>query len=445
LLITVSVSINDYYVDKKAKELKYQANRISGSISKANYINNDTKKWVFDTEIAQKSSEEGFRIIVTDKMAVVVNDSGGTEIGKTFIIPEIVDALNRKDVARLQDSGVSMYAAASVLNESSDVIGAVLIISPVDEIESVWREISGKFVMIMVVLTLAILVLVLLLSQFIINPLNGIINSVRKITEGHLNQRITPAGSVEFIELSKAFNDMTSKLEQTETTRQEFVSNVSHELKTPLSSMKVLSESLLMMDTAPIETYREFLRDINSEVDRMADIINELLTLVKLDRPDNALNIKQIGLNRMLEGILKRLYPLAEQHNIELLFQDIKNVILDADEMKLSLAISNLIENGIKYTNEGGMVKVIADSDGQNAFITVIDNGIGIAEDEQVKIFTRFYRVDKTRDRDTGGTGLGLAITYKTVLLHNGSIKLVSKEGEGSSFVVRLPLHRHDS
>jgi signal transduction histidine kinase len=226
-------------------------------------------------------------------------------------------------------------------------------------------------------------------------------------------------------------------------TRQEFVSNVSHELKTPLSSMKVLGESLLLQEEVPNEMHREFLRDIISEVDRMANIINELLSLVKLDRTENALNMQQVKVNKMIEDILKRLYPIAEQRGIELLYEDVRTVVIDADEMKVSLAISNLVENGIKYSEDGGTVKVIVDADHQNAFITVQDNGIGISDEDQTKVFNRFYRVDKTRDRETGGTGLGLAITHKTVLLHHGSIKLMSKENEGSTFVIRLPIHQN--
>ncbi|MCL2462893.1 MAG: ATP-binding protein, partial [Defluviitaleaceae bacterium] len=220
------------------------------------------------------------------------------------------------------------------------------------------------------------------------------------------------------------------------------VSNVSHELRTPLSSIKVLSESILLQEAVPVDMYREFLRDITSEVDRMTNIVSDLLNLVKLDREGTALNIARTDLNKMLEGILKRMSPLAEQKNIDLIFENNREVTIDADEMKLSLAITNLVENGIKYTPEGGTVRVSVDADHQDAFIAVSDTGIGISEEELPKIFERFYRVDKTRDRETGGTGLGLAITNAAVLLHNGGIRVVSKENEGSIFTVRLPM-RH--
>ena len=147
----------------------------------------------------------------------------------------------------------------------------------------------------------------------------------------------------------------------------------------------------------------------------------------------------------MTEDILKRLYPLAEKKDIKLLYESNKDMIIEGDEVKLTLAISNLIENGIKYTPNGGTVKVIIDGDHQNCFITVSDTGIGISEEEQSKVFKRFYRVDKTRDRETGGTGLGLAITHSSVILHNGSIKINSKENEGATFIVRLPIKYSES
>ena len=293
-----------------------------------------------------------------------------------------------------------------------------------------------------VILAVIIFVFVFFVSRLLIVPLKNVLKVVKKMSLGHLNQRIEVYGHDEFSELGSAFNDMSQKLERVEMTRQEFVSNVSHELKTPLSSVKVLGESLLLQENVPNEMYREFLMDINNEIDRMDSIINELLTLVRLDQTEQPLNIGQFSANKMVEDIVKRLSPLAETKNINLhLDEEEKLVTMEADEMKISLAVSNIIENAIKYTPHGGTVRVIIDADHQNAFITVSDTGIGIGDAEHEKIFNRFYRVDKTRQRETGGTGLGLSITQKTVLLHNGSIKLTSKENEGSTFVLRLPLH----
>jgi len=431
-----------YLTEKRADELRKSAIMMADSVSAANYLFDESKRTVFESEIERRGEELDLRILVYDVSMTIVCDSNRTERGKMFWTPVVVDALiNMRNTTKLMFDNTLMYAAATVKTEDGKAAGAVMLSAPIDEINDLLREVQRNLVLLTVLLSAIVAVLVFFISQLLIDPLRNVLSVVKKMTDGHLNQRVAITSHDEFAELGSAFNDMTARLDRVEMTRQEFVSNVSHELKTPLSSMKVLSESLLLQEDAPTETYREFLTDITSEVDRMTAIINELLTLVRLDQSEPVMNIKPVKINKMLEDILKRLYPLAEQKNIELLFEDVRPVVIDADEMKLSLAVSNLVENGIKYTNEGGTVKVIADADHQNAFITVQDTGLGISEEDQQKVFTRFYRVDKTRDRETGGTGLGLSITHKTVLLHNGSIRLISKENEGSSFILRLPIH----
>ena len=205
--------------------------------------------------------------------------------------------------------------------------------------------------------------------------------------------------------------------------------------------MKVLSDSLLSQDGVPAELYREFMVDIAEEIDREDKIINDLLSLVKLDKTSGELNISQINVNDLLEQILKRLRPIAEKRNIELVYESFRPVMADVDEVKLSLAISNLIENAIKYNFDDGWVRVSLNADHKFFYISVADSGVGIPEEFQDQVFERFYRVDKARSRETGGTGLGLSITKSAVLMHRGAIKIHSKENEGTTFTVRIPLN----
>ena len=160
-----------------------------------------------------------------------------------------------------------------------------------------------------------------------------------------------------------------------------------------------------------------------------------------MDKSEAELNITQVNLNTLVEQILKRLKPIANRRKVELIFESIREVTADVDEMKLSLAITNLVENAIKYNMEEGWVRVTLDADHKFFYLKVQDSGIGIPEDVQDRIFERFYRVDKARSRETGGSGLGLAITRNVVLMHKGAIKLSSKEGEGSTFTLRIPLN----
>ncbi|MPN54664.1 Sensor histidine kinase ResE [bioreactor metagenome] len=167
--------------------------------------------------------------------------------------------------------------------------------------------------------------------------------------------------------------------------------------------------------------------------------------MVKLDQKEVPLNFKELDLNEMLEGIIKRLLPLAKEKNIHIRYEKVKDITATVDEMKLTLAVANLVDNAIKYTPEGGEVEMKLDADHQNVFISVADTGIGIPDDEVARVFERFYRVDKTRDRETGGTGLGLSITHSTIMMHNGSIKVYSKEDEGTTILVRIPIRQNVS
>ena len=222
--------------------------------------------------------------------------------------------------------------------------------------------------------------------------------------------------------------------------RQEFVSNVSHELKTPLTSMKVLADSLVGQENVPIELYQEFMQDIAEEIDRENKIITDLLTLVKLDKKAQTLNIDTVCINDLLELILKRLRPIAAKKKIELILESFRPVNAEIDETKLTLAISNLVENAIKYNHEDGWVRVSLNADHKYFYVTVADSGKGIPEESIDHIFERFYRVDKSHSAEIEGTGLGLAITKSAIMIHRGAIRVRSKEQEGTTFSVRIPL-----
>lgn len=432
-------TIENYFKDIKERDLLYQANKIAITIQENGYFFDNYSPDVLSIQMKEKSREEHFRILLIDNSGVVITDSSDINVGKTFLSPEIMIALKGENIATYYEDEEAIYAS-SYIETSTSKKGAVLLISSFSETVALLANLTQKWFFLTSFISIIIGIFIFFTSDIIIIPIKKILKSINELRDGHLNKRVIIKGHNELSMLGEAFNDMAEKLEQIDTSRQEFVSNVSHELKTPLSSMKVLSDSILLQEDVNPEIYVEFLKDINSEIDRMAEIVNNLLALVKLDYKEIALNIEETSLNIMLDDIIKRLSPLASQKDIKLSSEYIKNIVIDADKVKLSLAISNLIENAIKYTDNNGTVKVIIDGEHQNIFITIADTGIGINEAEQSKIFNRFYRVDKTRDRESGGTGLGLSITHSAVLLHNGSIKLSSKEGEGSTFTIRIPI-----
>ena len=189
-----------------------------------------------------------------------------------------------------------------------------------------------------------------------------------------------------------------------------------------------------------MEMYREFMEDIAKEIDRENQIITDLLSLVKMNRTGQTMNIQQVNINDLLEQILKRLKPIAEKKNVEMVMESFRPVSAEIDETKFTLAVSNLVENAIKYNHENGWVHVSLNADHKYFYLKVEDSGLGIPQEDQAHIFERFYRVDKSHSREIGGTGLGLAIARNAVIVHRGSIKVHSNEGEGTTFTVRIPL-----
>ena len=286
----------------------------------------------------------------------------------------------------------------------------------------------------------AVLVAALYASSILVKPFGKVTQALEGISGGFLEDDLTLVDYTETQVLSEAYNRMLGRMKTLDDSRQEFVSNVSHELKTPITSMKVLADSLLMQEDVPAELYKEFLQDIAEEIERENKIINDLLSLVKMDRRASDVNIQSTNINELIELILKRLRPIAAKRNIELVFDSYKPVIAEVDETKLTLALSNLVENAVKYNREGGWVHLSINTDHKYFYVKVEDNGIGIPQADQEHIFERFYRVDKSHSREIGGTGLGLAIARNAILMHRGVIKVYSEEGNGTTFTVRVPL-----
>ena len=285
--------------------------------------------------------------------------------------------------------------------------------------------VGDRLVLFQVILVLVLILAAVLAAAMMVRPFKEFQARLHHVEQGALNTDISSEAYRETRDISSSVAQTITKLQEVDQSRQEFVSNVSHELKTPITSIRVLADSLMGMGEVPVELYREFMEDISNEIDRESKIIDDLLSLVKMDKSEAELNITQVNLNVL----------------VELIFESIREVTADVDEMKLSLAITNLVENAIKYNMEEGWVRVTLDADHKFFYLKVQDSGIGIPEDVQDRIFERFYRVDKARSRETGGSGLGLAITRNVVLMHKGAIKLSSKEGEGSTFTLRIPLN----
>lgn len=382
------------------------------------------------------------RVLVINREYRVIKDTYGNHENAQIVNPDIMAVMRGQASEKIsKKDGYLEYITA--VKQEQDVQGVLVIQASTDSLNVIERRVERRNW-----LSFALIMAICIGAAWAIGNASsrGIkrINQQMEIAgEGQLETQIPVRGFKEFKQLTERYNATISKLMVIDSTRQEFVSNVSHELKTPLTSMKVLADSINSMPDAPKELYQEFMEDITNEIERETKIINDLLSLVKMDKSAAGLNVSSVNINELLEQILKRLQPIADKQKVELVLESFRPVTAEVDEVKITLAITNLVENAIKYNrNDGeGWVHVSLNADHQYFYLKVEDSGIGIPEESLDHIYERFYRVDKSHSREIGGTGLGLAITRNSILMHRGAIKVYSVIGEGTTFDVRIPLN----
>lgn len=405
---------------------------------------NDQSSEVIKAEIQQLSNLYDGRVLVVNENFAIIYDSYNTSTGKIFISEEVIRSFNKETLTNYDDKNQYIEMTVPIVvagdDEKGRVAGVIVASVSADSVIKNGEILSRQAMIISVFLLIVVLAAAVSTAHFMLKPFNRVTDAINEVKAGFSDEKIEVNNYVETKEIIDAFNQLLARMKALDDSRNEFVSNVSHELKTPLASMKVLADSLNTGEEVPVEMYKEFMSDIVDEIDRENDIINDLLSLVKMDKTSTSLNIEQVNINELIESIFKRLGPIAKKAQIDLIFESTREVLADIDNVKMTLALTNLIENGIKYNVEGGYVKVILDADYQTCMIVVEDSGIGIGEEEQIHVFERFYRVDKSHSKEIGGTGLGLAIVKSSILRHRGSITLSSTPGEGSVFTVKFPL-----
>ena len=444
LVLFSLILLNSYRsraIEQQTTKIQTRGAVLCNLVTSSAFFTNDVTTKV-DSELTQVSDIYDGRVMVVDSGLKVLRDTYGFEEGKTLLIPEVAPVIKGRisNVTQVQGDSVLIVLPVYQADQSS-VGGAVVMNFSLGEVVKMYESIRTILFTMLLCLGVIVLIVAALYSARVVRPVEEMTGQVRKISEGDFSQQMTIHGYDEVEKLSDEFNHMLSDLQNLEDARQEFVSNVSHELKTPITSMKVLSESLQGQEGLPVELYQEFMEDIGTELDRMNQIINDLLSLVKMDRTAaTKVNITEVNVNEYIETLLKQLQPIADKRNIDIIFESVRPVEAQIDEVKLGMAFRNLIENAIKYNYDDGWVRVSLNADHKFFYLKVSDSGEGIPEELQDHIFERFYRVDKARARETGGSGLGLAITRSAILLHHGSIKVHSVEQQGTTFNVRIPL-----
>ena len=446
--IASGIFLDTYYeraIAVRTTDVQNQCKIISNQIVASDYLNSN-KSEAISGELSLISSLYDGRILIIDQDLRVITDTYNLEASKTMIVEEVI---------RCFKTGTSVHVVSGrfievavpiqrVIDESAgttETVGVILVSASLDAITDNRAVLKDSIGLILTIMFVMMILISAVLSVLFVHPFKRMTRKIKAVTAEHIEDDISETSYTETEQIADAFNQLLGKIKLLDESRQEFVSNVSHELKTPLTSMKVLADSLVQMPDVPVEYYREFMEDISKEIDRENDIIADLLTMVKLDKTQAEMNIQSHNMNELLELILKRLRPIAEKQNIEMVFESFREVVAEVDEVKLTLALTNFVENAIKYNKLNGWVHVSLDANHKYFFVKVTDSGCGIPEEAQEHIFERFYRVDKSHSREIGGTGLGLAIAKNIVLMHRGIIEISSVVDEGTTITVRIPLN----
>ncbi|MGI6028582.1 MAG: sensor histidine kinase [Candidatus Heteroscillospira sp.] len=382
----------------------------------------------------------GYRVIVTDSSARILYDNApSSAVGRYALWSELNLALNRKVVfySKYADDAFLSRAATPVVYNGG-VIGAVFLYEYDSEQSALISGIRDTMFRLSIMLSFFSLVLILFFSRALTRRISDLVAAINIVREGDYDYRIPVVGTDEVSFLTEEFNGMTDQLRETEERRRRFVSDASHELKTPLASIRLLSDSIVQTEGMDSATMREFVTDIGAEAERLQRTTEKLLSLTRLDSSVTPVREK-VDIKAVAENTLRLLHPLASGLRIFLKYELSEGCVILANADDIYQIIFNLVENGIKYNVPDGMVNMRLSSTADRICLVVADSGIGIPAEDMPHIFDRFYRVDKARSREHGGSGLGLSIVHTAVEANGGEISVCANEPRGTRFTVIFP------
>ena len=384
------------------------------------------------------------RVLITDGAGVILYDSDAgdesedTALGQYALLRPVAEALDGNNVfyCRYASGLLMSYAAAPVYLYGSP--NGCVYLSDLDYgLGAIIQGLEQNLARISWGLAAGMVIFSLVFAVITSGKMRRILTSMELVREGEYSHKIAMHGSDEYGRLAGEFNKLTDRLQASEQAQRQFVSDASHELKTPLASIKLLSDSILQNDM-DAETMREFVADIGSEADRLTRMAQKLLTLTKAESVQDG-EREVVDLSRIISQVFKMLIPLADQREIRLkctMDKDCAVLTLEDDVYQI---IFNLVENAIKYNHDGGQVHVRLLRRDEEVVVQVEDTGVGIPADALDHIFERFYRVDKARSRQAGGSGLGLSIVHDLVERNFGEIQVECREEGGTRFTVTFP------
>lgn len=427
----------DLVFQSKQTFLQNQANMVGSALAASENLTTDN----VTSSLEQLGSIGVTRILVTDASGCILYDSDDVRenVGHYALMGEVTTALHGNDVfhSEYRDGAFRSRAAAPVIYRNM-IIGAVYLYEYDPDQAALLAGMQSKLQMVSAVVSVAAVLLSLLFSSALTRRIADLLRAIRIVREGNYSHRVPFKGKDELSRLAGEFNELTDRLQTTEKVRRRFVSDASHELKTPLASIRLLTDSILQSDRMDLDTARDFVSDIGEEADRLTRISEKLLTLTRMDSAVPVQN-RPVDVAKTVCSVEHMLSPLAAQRSISVELDLDPGCVVPATDDDLYQIIFNLMENAVKYNQPNGRVMVTLRAAGDLVTLTVEDTGVGIPEEDLPKVFDRFYRVDKARSRAAGGTGLGLSIVQDTARQHDGAVTVRRREPEGTCFTVALP------
>lgn len=426
-------SSRDRVFEEKKNSLSSQAAVVASSLANLESPGRDNIK-----DVLLLLDISGFaRTVVVDETGAVLYDEGSaaldTEAG------DVAAALSGKTVFRSLFADTSFESCfAMPMTSQGATVGAVYLREHDTERAEMIKTMQGRIRMTSLVIAGAALILAALFANVLLRRIHELVESMRIVASGNYGYRLATRGHDELTELGDEFNMLTERLETTERSRRRFVSDASHELKTPLASIRLLADSIVQSENMNASTVREFVTDIGDEAARLQRTTEKLLDLSRMD--DDVLFVPEpVDLKQVSVDALVLLRPLADSRKVRMRSELEDGCVVMATVDDMFHIIFNLVENAIKYNVEGGNVLLKLRGDEETVKLSVSDTGIGIPEEDRFNIFSRFYRVDKARSREAGGSGLGLSIVHDAVQLHGGTITVGANKPQGSIFIVSFP------
>ncbi len=436
LNIYPTIVSRDLVFSSKQASLQSQAGVMSSALAGADELTGDTVREIMGLLDLRSLT----RVIITDPTGLVLYDTSKLDpaAGRYALFAEVRRALSGEVVCHsVYDGDAFMTTEAMPIKSAGLTIGAVYLYEYDEGQAALINEIQSNLRNITTVLAVAAIILMFIFSRALTLRITELVKATKIVSEGDYNHRIKVRGHDELSDLGEEFNAFTQRLKDTEELRRRFVSDASHELKTPLASIRLLSDSILNAENMDVPTMREFVTDIGNEAERLQRTTEKLLNLTKIDSGINVAKSK-LELRRVVEKTMHLLSPLARDRGISIETELSSGCYIYGNEDLVYRIIFNLGENAIKYSIPGTTVTLRLRSEGDKVVLVVEDRGIGIPDEDLPNIFSRFYRVDKARSREAGGSGLGLSIVYDAVALHGGTVEAKHREGGGSCFTVRF-------